>query len=251
MNPETLRLLLDDVAAGRVTIEGAYDRLKYLPGEDMGFAHLDHHRAIRQGQAEVVFCQGKTIDQLTAICRRFAERTGSFLGTRADEAQARALENLFPALEWNPTARTVYLRPTPTPPLTGAGTVLVVSAGTSDAPVAEEALVTAEAFGNAVDRMHDVGVAGLHRLMGAQDRLGEAAVVIVVAGMEGALPSVVGGLVAAPVIAVPTSVGYGASFGGIAALLGMLNSCAAGITVVNIDNGFGAAAAASRINHRP
>ena len=128
MNPETLRSLLADVAAGRVTVEGAYDRVKHLPGEDMGFAHLDHHRAIRQGQAEVVFCQGKTVDQVTAICRRFAERTGSFLGTRADEAQARALENLFPALEWNPTARTVYLRPTSTPPLTGAGTVLVVSA---------------------------------------------------------------------------------------------------------------------------
>ncbi len=250
MNPETLRSLLDDVAAGRVTVEGAYDRVKHLPGEDMGFAHLDHHRAIRQGQAEVVFCQGKTVGQVTAICRRFAERTGSFLGTRADEAQARALKDLFPAVEWNVTARTVYLRPTPAPPPTGTGTVLVVSAGTADAPVAEEALVTAEAFGNAVDRLHDVGVAGLHRLMGEQQRLGEAAVVIVVAGMEGALPSVVGGLVAAPVIAVPTSVGYGASFGGIAALLGMLNSCAAGITVVNIDNGFGAAAAASRINHQ-
>lgn len=250
MNPEALRSLLDEVAAGRLTVEGAYDRIKHLPGEDLGFAHLDHHRAIRQGQAEVVFCQGKTVDQVTAICRRFAEHTGSFLGTRANESQARALEDLFPAVEWNATARTVYLRPAAAQPPTGNGTVLVVSAGTSDAPVAEEALVTAEAFGNAVDRLHDVGVAGLHRLMGEQQRLSDAAVVIVVAGMEGALPSVVGGLVAAPVIAVPTSVGYGASFGGIAALLGMLNSCAAGITVVNIDNGFGAAAAASRINHR-
>jgi NCAIR mutase (PurE)-related protein len=251
VNPETLRSLLDDVAAGRETVAGAYDRVKHLPGEDLGFAHLDHHRAIRQGQAEVVFCQGKTVDQVTAICRRLADRTGSFLGTRVDEAQAGELEKLFPAVEWNRTARTVYLRPAAGQSPTGSGTVLVVSAGTSDAPVAEEALVTAEAFGNTVDRLHDVGVAGLHRLMGAQERLSEAAVVIVVAGMEGALPSVVGGLVAAPIIAVPTSVGYGASFGGIAALLGMLNSCAAGVTVVNIDNGFGAGAAASRINHRP
>lgn len=251
MNRETLRSLLDDLAAGRTTVERVYHRIEHLPGEDMGFAHLDHHRAIRQGQAEVVFCQGKTVDQVTAICRRFADRAGSFLGTRADDAQAGALEKLFPTVEWNATARTVYLAPTPKPSPTGNGTVLVVSAGTSDAPVAEEALVTAEAFGNEVDRLQDVGVAGLHRLMGAQDRLRDAAVIIVVAGMEGALPSVIGGLVAAPVIAVPTSVGYGASFGGIAALLGMLNSCAAGIAVVNIDNGFGAAAAASRINHRP
>lgn len=248
MNPEVLRTLLDEVAAGRLSAEQAYDRIKYLPGEQLDSAHVDHHRAIRQGQAEVVFCHQKSVAQVVEICGSMAERSGSFLATRATEEQATALAGAIPGVEWNRVARTVYLRPTE-PPARPPGTILVVSAGTSDAPVAEEARVTAEAFGNTVESMSDVGVAGLHRLLGEGRRLDEASVIITVAGMEGALPSVVGGLVAAPVIAVPTSVGYGASFGGIAALLGMLNSCAAGVAVVNIDNGFGAAAAASRINH--
>ena len=186
--------------------------------------------------------------QVAEICDRLANRNGSFLGTRATEEQAEALGARFPRLEWNRLGRTVHLRPDPAPSPTGKGTILVVSAGTSDLPVAEEACVTADALGNQVARLTDVGVAGLHRLMTAQRELAEAAVVIVVAGMEGALPSVVGGLVAGPVIAVPTSVGYGASFGGIAALLGMLNTCASGVSVVNIDNGFGAGYMASMIN---
>jgi NCAIR mutase (PurE)-related protein len=194
----------------------------------------------------VVFCEGKTLEQVVAICERLETATGSFLGTRASEPVAAALQARFPRLVWNPVARTVLLS-APDAPAPAGGPILVVSAGTSDLPVAEEAAVVAEAFGTRVERLIDVGVAGIHRLLAAGDALKQARVVIVVAGMEGALPSVVGGLVAVPVIAVPTSVGYGASFGGLAALLGMLNSCAAGVTVVNIDNGFGAAAAASRI----
>jgi NCAIR mutase (PurE)-related protein len=247
---EQLEALLADVAAGRLAPPAALDRLRHLPFEELPFARVDHHRALRQGQPEVVFCEGKAVDQVVAICERLEAATGSFLGTRASEEMAAALESRFPEVVWTPTARTVYLRGpvAPARPVT-AGTILVVSAGTSDLPVAEEAAVVAEAFGNRVERLVDVGVAGLHRLFAADDQLKQARVVIVVAGMEGALPSVVGGLVAVPVIAVPTSVGYGASFGGLAALLGMLNSCAAGVTVVNIDNGFGAAAAASRICH--
>ena len=250
MRAEQLEALLADVAAGRLAPTAALDRLRHFPFEDLPFARVDHHRALRQGQPEVVFCEGKRIDQVIAICERLEAATGSFLGTRASEQLAAALQARFPGLVWNAIARTVHLpgpsspdRPVPT------GTILVVSAGTSDMPVAEEAAVVAEAFGNRVERLMDVGVAGLHRLLAAGDQLTQARVVIVVAGMEGALPSVVGGLVAVPVIAVPTSIGYGASFGGLAALLGMLNSCAAGVTVVNIDNGFGAAAAASRICH--
>jgi pyridinium-3,5-biscarboxylic acid mononucleotide synthase len=247
---EQLEALLADVAAGRLAPTAALDRLRHFPFEDLPFARVDHHRALRQGQPEVVFCEGKRIDQVVAICERLEAATGSFLGTRASEELAAALQARFPGVVWNAIARTVHLpgpsspdRPVPT------GTILIVSAGTSDMPVAEEAAVVAEAFGNRVERLMDVGVAGLHRLLAAGDQLRQARVVIVVAGMEGALPSVVGGLVAVPVIAVPTSIGYGASFGGLAALLGMLNSCAAGVTVVNIDNGFGAAAAASRICH--
>jgi pyridinium-3,5-biscarboxylic acid mononucleotide synthase len=242
---EQLQALLADVAAGRLTPARALERLRHLPFEDIGFARIDHHRELRQGHPEVVFCEGKTPEQILLICERLQAVSGSFLGTRASEAAARVLQEHFPAMEWNQLGRTVHLR--------GAGlakvegTILVVSAGTSDLPVAEEAAVVADAFGHPVERLIDVGVAGLHRLLAANDQLKRARVVIVVAGMEGALPSVVGGIVSAPVIAVPTSVGYGASFGGLAALLGMLNTCAAGVTVVNIDNGFGAAAAASRI----
>jgi len=248
---EQLETLLADVAAGRLAPGAALDRLRHLPFEDLTFARIDHHRSLRQGQPEVVFCEGKTAEQVVAICERLAAMAGSFLGTRCSDPQAAAVRRAFPKAVWTPLARTIHLLPEgarDAPP--DAGTILVVSAGTSDLPVAEEAAVVAEVFGHRVERLVDVGVAGIHRLFAAGERLQGADVIIVVAGMEGALPSVVGGLVAAPVIAVPTSVGYGAAFGGLAALLGMLNSCAAGVTVVNIDNGFGAAAAASRICRR-
>ena len=251
MNAQQLGTILADVAAGRLTPDAALDRLRRLPFEDLSFARIDHHRALRQGHPEVVFCEGKTPEQVVAICERLAAMSGGFLGTRCSEAHAAAVRRAFPRAVWSPTARTVHLLPEGTPEAPpDAGTILIVSAGTSDLPVAEEAAVVAEVFGHRVERLTDVGVAGIHRLFASSDRLRDADVVIVVAGMEGALPSVVGGLVAVPVIAVPTSVGYGASFGGLAALLGMLNSCAAGVTVVNIDNGFGAAAAASRICRR-
>jgi len=245
VTPAQLEELLQEVAAGRLSPESAVSRLRHLPFEDLSFARIDHHRSLRQGHPEVIFCAGKTVAQVVAIAERLAAADGAFLGTRATEEMAESLRGAFERLQWNPLARTVYL-----PPATGplaVGTVLVISAGTSDLPVAEEAAVTLEAFGHTAARLCDVGVAGIHRLLSATDRLQAADVAIVVAGMEGALPSVVGGLVGVPVIAVPTSVGYGASFGGLAALLAMLNSCAAGVTVVNIDNGFGAAVAASRI----
>jgi NCAIR mutase (PurE)-related protein len=217
--------------------------------ERLPFATIDHLRPLTQGHQEVILCQGKTPEQVVGIAERLEAASGSFLATRAELAHQDALGARFGRAEVSALGRTVYLAPDPEPEPTGRGTVLVVTAGTSDLPVAEEAAVTARAFRNRVERLNDVGVAGIHRILTSTDRLRGAAVIIVVAGMEGALPSVVGGLVSVPVIAVPTSVGYGASFGGIAALLGMLNSCAAGVTVVNIDNGFGAAAAASRINH--
>jgi NCAIR mutase (PurE)-related protein len=242
---EQLEVLLAEVAAGRLAPGAALERLRHLPFEDLPFARIDHHRALRQGFPEVVFCEGKTIDQVVGICERLEAATGTFLGTRASPAMAERLKARFQTLAWHPVARVVHLSGERQARRTG--TILVVSAGTSDLPVAEEAAIVADAFGHPVDRLIDVGVAGLHRLLAANDQLQRAKAVIVVAGMEGALPSVVGGIVSAPVIAVPTSVGYGASFGGLAALLGMLNSCAAGVTVVNIDNGFGAAAAASRI----
>jgi pyridinium-3,5-biscarboxylic acid mononucleotide synthase len=243
---EQLEALLAEVAAGRLAPGAAVEKLRYLPFEDLPFARIDHHRALRQGHPEVVFCEGKTPEQVVAICERLEAASGSFLGTRANEAVAALLKARFPPTVWNPLARTVHLSSYahPAPP---TGPILVVSAGTSDLPVAEEAAVVSEVFGHQVERLVDVGVAGLHRLLAANEQLRRARVVIVVAGMEGALPSVVGGMVGVPVIAVPTSIGYGASFGGLAALLAMLNSCAAGVTVVNIDNGFGAAAAASRI----
>jgi pyridinium-3,5-biscarboxylic acid mononucleotide synthase len=250
VTPERLQGLLDAVAAGRITPTDAAGRLSRFPHEQLEFATIDHHRALRQGHPEVVFCAGKTDEQVLAICERLAAEDGSFFGTRASPEQAELLQRRFPRLEWNALGRTVWLAPDPAPEPVGTGTVLVVCAGTSDLSVAEEAAATLRAFHHPVDRLTDVGVAGLHRLLAQGDRLRDAAVVIVVAGMEGALPSVVGGMVAAPVIAVPTSVGYGAAFGGLAALLGMLNSCASGLTVVNIDNGFGAAAAASRILRR-
>jgi len=217
--------------------------------ERLPFATIDHLRPETQGHQEVIFCSGKTPDQVTAIAERLEAVGGEFLATRAEASHRVALAAAFPRAEVNELGRTVYLPPDPETAPTGRGTVLIVTAGTSDLPVAEEAAVTARALRNRVERLTDVGVAGIHRLLSQTTALRSAGVIIVVAGMEGALPSVVGGMVRVPVIAVPTSVGYGASFGGLAALLGMLNSCASGVTVVNIDNGFGAAAAASRINH--
>ena len=248
MNAAELEALLGQVAAGRLSAADAVAQLRHFPSESLSYATIDHHRALRQGHPEVVFCEGKTVEQVVGICRRLAEANGSFLGTRASEAHADALGREHARIEWHPLARVVHLAREAGGEKVGR--LLVISAGTSDLPVAEEAAIVAEAFGHDVERLYDVGVAGIHRILAARERLDDAEVVIVVAGMEGALPSVVGGLVRRPVIAVPTSVGYGASFGGVAALLGMLNSCASGVTVVNIDNGFGAAAAASRILRR-
>lgn len=249
MTPERLRALLEDVAARRLAPLAAFEALSRFPVEDLDYAAVDHARPLTQGQAEVVLAEGKTVDQVEGICRALADAAGAFLATRTDDAMRSRLAAAFPAAKVNALGRTVWLPPDPPRPPTGRGTVLVITAGTSDLPVAEEAAVTAEAFGNAVARLTDVGVAGIHRLLRKSDDLRRAAVVIVCAGMDGALASVVGGLVRVPVIAVPTSVGYGAAFGGLSALLAMLNSCASGVVVTNIDNGFGAAAAASRINH--
>jgi hypothetical protein len=251
VTPERLRALLADVASGAVALEDAERRLAWAPVEDLDFARVDHHRAHRQGFPEVVFGQGKTPEQIAAIGERIAARGDGFLATRVAAEAHEPLRRALPAIQINEIGRTAWLPAANAMERRARGTVLIVTAGTSDLPVAEEAAVTAAAFGNPVARLTDVGVAGIHRVLSARDTLADAAVVIVVAGMEGALPSVVGGLVAVPVIAVPTSVGYGASFGGLSALLGMLNSCASGVTVVNIDNGFGAAVAASRINLLP
>lgn len=251
MTPERVRALLGDVAAGRTTAEEAERRLAWTPVEETGFATIDHHRALRHGFPEVIFGEGKTPEQLVAIAERIAARGDGVLATRVSLAAADLLRARLPSVELNAPARTAYLAPATPVARRTRGSVLVVTAGTSDLPVAEEAAETLRAFGNPVERLTDVGVAGLHRILRAEPVLRGAAVVIVVAGMEGALPSVVGGMVGVPVIAVPTSVGYGAAFGGLAALLGMLNSCASGVTVVNIDNGFGAASAASRINLLP
>jgi NCAIR mutase (PurE)-related protein len=245
---DRVRALLGKVADGTLPVADALDRLSHAPVEELDFATIDHNRALRQGFPEVIYCPGKTVEQIVAIAERIAERSGGFLATRADDGVRAALGARFPGIALNVLGRTAWLAPAEPAPR-GTGDVLIVTAGTSDLPVAEEAAVTATAMGNTVNRMTDVGVAGIHRLLSRADALHKARVVIVVAGMDGALPSVVAGLVRTPVIAVPTSVGYGASFGGVAALLAMLSSCAAGLTVVNIDNGFGAAVAASRITH--
>jgi NCAIR mutase (PurE)-related protein len=253
MNRLQIRALLDDVGSGVLTPEAAQDRLlQYLrqsPFEDLGFARVDHHRTIRQGYPEVVFGPGKTPQQIAAIAERIVAAGNNLLVTRTTAEAFAAVAERLPAASFHDLARTITLRTAELP--AGRGTILIAAAGTADLPVAEEAAISAEIMGNAVDRVYDVGVAGLHRLLAEHARLTSAHVIIVVAGMEGALPSVVGGLVDCPVIAVPTSVGYGASFGGLTALLGMLNSCASGVSVVNIDNGFGAAAIASSINHLP
>ncbi len=248
MNREQMERLLADVAQGAVSPGQAIERLGTFPVEELPFAQVDHYRPLSQGFAEVVLCEGKSVEQVLGICESLARAGGSFLATRADETARQALQRAFPRARVNETARTVFLEPDPAPAPAGRGTILVVTAGTSDLPVAEEALEVARALGNRAELLVDVGVAGIHRVLRHREALRSASVVIVVAGMDGALPSVVGGMVKAPVIAVPTSTGYGASFGGVAALLAMLNSCASGVVVVNIDNGFGAAAAASRIN---
>ena len=240
--------LLQQVAQGHVDVDTALDQLARDPIESLAFATIDHHRALRQGYPEVILGQGKTTDQIVTIAERIAAHGDGFLVTRASGEALAALQQRFPAVDVNALGRCAYLAPNEAAP-PGRGTILIVTAGTSDLPVAEEAAVTARALGNTVERLTDVGVAGIHRVLAGAEVLTRAAVVIVIAGMDGALPSVVGGLVSRPVIAVPTSIGYGASFGGIAALLAALNSCAAGVTVVNIDNGFGAAVAASRITH--
>ena len=248
MRRERVRDLLSRVADGAVPVESALASLAQEPMESLGFATIDHHRALRQGFPEVVYGAGKTSEQLVAIARRIADRGDGVLATRVADDVVPALLAALPGAEHNALARTVMLRAAQ-PPASARGTALIVTAGTSDLPVAEEAAVTADAMACVTERLTDVGVAGIHRVLANRGVLERAAVVIVVAGMDGALASVVGGLVRAPVIAVPTSVGYGASFGGIAPLLTMLNSCAAGVTVVNIDNGFGAAVAAARILH--
>jgi NCAIR mutase (PurE)-related protein len=245
MDREKVRALLEAVAAGAVTPEQALGRLRNLPVEDLRFARVDVHRSLRHGVPEAVFCQGKTAEQVVAIVRRLAEGHDNILCTRVPGEIADALLASGLACRVHAGARLVVIKPRPTE---GVGLIAVVSAGTSDVPVAEEAAITAETMGNRVERLYDCGVAGLHRLVPHLDLLNEANAIIAVAGMEGALPSVIGGLVDRPVIAVPTGVGYGASFGGIAALLAMLNSCAPGISVVNIDNGYGAAAQANQIN---
>jgi NCAIR mutase (PurE)-related protein len=247
MTKEQLRKLLEQVRQGELDIERALGRLRHMPFEDIGFAKVDHHRALRQGMPEVIFGQGKTPEQVVAIATRLLENAKNILITRADEATGKAVRRKIRKAEYFPLSRVV--RVWGDRRIDGKGKIAVVCAGTSDIPVAEEARLTAETMGNEVDAIYDVGVAGIHRLMSQLDRLMEARVVVAVAGMEGALPSVVGGLVPCPVVAVPTSIGYGANFRGLSALLTMLNSCASNVTVVNIDNGFGAGYVASLINH--
>ena len=251
MNSEEIRTILTELKAGTLKIEDAeadiLALLRRAPFEDLGFARVDHHRVVRQGLPEVVFGSGKTPEQIAAIAESLVAHNTTLLVTRATRNDFLAVQQVVPDAEFHETARAIT-KPGKTT-IRGKGVIGIATAGTSDLPVAEEARVTAEILGNDVDTIYDVGVAGLQRLLCEHERLDKARVLIVVAGLEGALPSVVGGMVRAPIIAVPTSVGYGASFGGIAALLGMLNTCASGVSVVNIDNGFGAATIASIINH--
>ena len=249
MDQEQLRHLLEQVATGDLAPSQALERLRNLPFENLGFAHVDHHRALRTGFPEVIFGQGKTSEQVLAIAERIIAYGAQMLATRVEATTAQALVERFDHAEHDPLARTVLVPGTERP--APEGLVAVVAAGTSDLPVAREAVVTARAMGAQVEEICDVGVAGLHRLLAYRELLQRAQAIVVVAGMEGALASVVGGLVDVPVVAVPTSIGYGASFHGLAALLAMLNSCAAGVVVVNIDNGFGAGYAAAQINRRP
>jgi len=249
MNADSIRKLFEQVRRGTITPDEAVQRLRHLPFEDLGFAKVDHHRALRAGMPEVIFGERKTPAQVAEIFARLAEHNGNILATRADKKQFTAVKKKVRGVEYRELARAIVLKRDQKE--YGKGKIAIVSAGTSDIPVAEEALVTAELMGNQVEHFYDVGVAGIHRLLANREALTRARVVVVCAGMEGALPSVVGGLVGVPVIAVPTSVGYGASFKGLTALLGMLNSCASNVSVVNIDNGFGAGYVASLINRLP
>lgn len=246
MDQTYLKNILDQVAAGSMNAETATAALKNLPFEDLGFANIDQHRNVRTGHPETIFCEGKTPEQTAEIVAHMAINNSNILATRANSAHFAAVRKIAPDAIYHESARIIIVKKTEVPH--SDKIIAVVTAGTSDIPVAEEAAVTAETFGNTVDRIYDVGVAGIHRLFARLDRLQSANVIIVVAGMEGALASVVGGLVDKPVVAVPTSIGYGASFGGVAALLTMLNSCASGVGVVNIDNGFGAGCLAANIN---
>jgi pyridinium-3,5-biscarboxylic acid mononucleotide synthase len=248
MTSQALHKLFDQVRKKQLSPDEAVNRLRHLPFEDLGFAKLDHHRALRQGMPEVILAEGKTPRQTAEIFSRLAAHGGNVLATRATEEQHRAVAAKVSEAEYRPLARAIVLQRDRK--RYGKGVIVVVSAGTSDIPVAEEAVVTVETMGNSVQHIYDVGVAGIHRLLAHRRALTKARVIIVCAGMEGALPSVVGGLVGVPVIAVPTSVGYGAAFEGLAALLGMMNSCASNVSVVNIDNGFGAGYVASLINRR-
>lgn len=249
MNEKDLKKILNDVSKGSMSDTQALEALKTLPFEDLGFANIDHHRSIRRGFPEVIYGKGKTSEQIIKIMQNMSLKKCPVLATRIDKKKAPKIKKAFPKAKYHPASGALTLT-TGKIENKGCGMILIVSAGTSDIPVAEEAIVTAEIMGNHVEHVYDVGVAGIHRLMNQKDKIRQANVIVVVAGMEGALPSVVGGLVSRPVIAVPTSTGYGASFGGIAALLGMLNSCSAGVTVVNIDNGFGAGYMASLINRK-
>ncbi len=246
MDAKALRALLQQVKTGRLSPDEAVSRLRHMPFEDLGFAKIDHHRRLRAGMPEVIFSRGKSPKQVAEIFKRMAAHGGNVLATKADADHFRAVKKVARKAEYHELAQAIVL--TQDKAKYGKGTIVVVSAGTSDIPVAEEALVTAQVMGNEVAHLYDVGVAGIHRLLTNKNVLDQARVLIVCAGMEGALPSVVGGLVSVPVIAVPTSVGYGAAFQGMAALLGMLNSCASNVSVVNIDNGFGAGYVASMIN---
>jgi NCAIR mutase (PurE)-related protein len=246
MNREKIRTLLDEVKSGSLAVDEAMEKLKSLPYDDLGFAKIDTHRAMRTGFPEVIFCQGKTTDQVREIVRKMLPQTPVILGMRAGEDVYHAVREVAEKVEYRKAARAIVVGHVPEPD--SKGLILIVSAGTADMPVVEEAAVTAEVMGNRVEKLFDVGVAGVHRLLGNREKLYAAKVIVVVAGMEGALPSVVGGLVDKPVIAVPTSVGYGANFHGLSALLTMLTSCVPGIGVVNIDNGFGAGYLAGLIN---
>jgi NCAIR mutase (PurE)-related protein len=248
VNREGIKKLLEQVRAGRIDVEEAADKMSSLPYEDIVFARVDHHRDLRLGFPEVILGQGKSVEQITQIAERILTNSSNLLISRTVEAVFDAIRGIAPDAEFHREARMISVVRDRTE--RGDGVIAVISAGTSDIPVAEEAAVTATAMGNRVSRIYDVGVAGIHRLLGARADFASARVIVVVAGMEGALPSVVGGMVSVPVIAVPTSIGYGASFDGLAALLGMLNSCASNVTVVNIDNGFGAGFVASLINRK-
>jgi NCAIR mutase (PurE)-related protein len=247
MDVNLLKDLLNKLKDGTIEIDEAIKKLKLLPFEDIGFASIDHHRHLRRGFPEVIYARGKRVEEIIAIIEKMVDKEENILITRLTDNKATGIKKQFPSSDYYPIARilTIEIKPREKQ---GRGTILVISAGTADIPVAEEAAITATFMGNDVETLFDVGVAGLHRLLQNMDTIMTASVIVVVAGMEGALPSIVGGLVDKPVIAVPTSTGYGASFRGLSALLGMLNSCAAGVTVVNIDNGFGAGYAASLIN---